>query len=152
MTFTITITTVKTALQYEFDSKRPYWVCFRLRGTSAFPQGLLGSSLTLSSDPIIQLAVVVARLEGDDGRNTCGGCVWCGPHRSWIPDQLVPFLSSNSIQQEKKKLCSEPFGETLSGPSMFSTEYCPLQLNTPTLALMISLNSKTEDSAKHITC
>lgn len=25
------------------------------------------------------------------------------------------FLASNSIQQEQKKLCSESFGETLSG-------------------------------------
>ena len=85
---TYTIAAVKTVEQYLFDRKRPYQgVFFSTAGDLRPPRGLLGSRLKLSSDPIIQLAEVVARLEGDDGWNTCGGCAWCGAHRSYRPDR-----------------------------------------------------------------
>lgn len=85
---TYTIAAVKTVEQYLFDSKRPYQGgFFSTTGDLRPPRGLLGSRLKLSSDPIIQLAEVVARLEGDDGWNTCGGCAWCGAHRSPRPDR-----------------------------------------------------------------
>lgn len=60
-------------------------------GDHSLPWGLLGSSLKLSSDPIIQLAAKVERLGGDDGWNTCRGWAWCGAQGPRWPDQQAVF-------------------------------------------------------------
>lgn len=64
----------------------------RSAGDLGLARGLLGSCMKLWSDPIIQLAEVAARLEGDDGWNTCGGRPRCGAHGAGGPDQPAPFL------------------------------------------------------------
>ncbi len=101
---TYTIATVKIV-------KKPIWQYkaisgpFYTAGDLRHPWGLLGSSLRLSSDSIIQLGEVVARLEGDDGWNTCGGYARCGAHESWKPDQpaLFPLTLARILSRRNRR-------------------------------------------------
>ena len=73
---------VTTVQPHLFDSKRPYQVLFTLLKNVRPLWGFSGSSVKLSSDPIIPLAGAVIRLESDDGWNTCGAWDQCGALRA----------------------------------------------------------------------
>lgn len=94
---TYTTAAVRIVKQFVLDSKAKQGLVYTA-GDPILPRGLLGSSLKLSSDPIIQLAEVVARLEGDDGGTTCRAFAWCGAQESWRPDQTAIFEMTTAIQ------------------------------------------------------